>query len=272
MAYYLTKRQRRLLPLWLFLVAYGFDFELSAFYTIEASSLDYLLLLLSALTLSFYIIPAFFLIRKVVRTQRLDKDIILMGLLSGLFVTGWLASYGNAFLGMFWELILSKKVFTEWESALTAPIVEEFLKTGFAFFVLFFFKKWNKSLVFFTGLVTGLGFQIIEDLAYVATEAALDMNTAMPTALSRLSGALSSHYLYSSLITLGIYLMATKAKDLPGWKIRLWAFGPVVIHFIWNSPLNQSTLTIAILTGMSLWLFIDAIGYALYNKTFVEHQ
>lgn len=267
MTHYLTKRQRRLFPLWLILVAYGFDFELSAFYTIEASSLDYLMILVSALTLSFYIVPAFLLMKKVIQTQRLDKVVILMALLSGLFITGWMASYGNAFVGMFWQSILPKKVFTEWESALTAPLVEELLKTGFAFFVLFFFKTWHKSLVFFTGLVTGLGFQIIEDLAYVATESALDINTALPTALSRLSGALSSHYLYSSLITLGIYLLATKAKGLPQWKIILWAFGPLVIHFMWNSPLNQLTLTAAVLTGISLWLFADALGYVLYDKT-----
>lgn len=260
---HLTKRQQWLLPVWLILIAYGYTFEFSAFYTIQGPAKNLFIVLLGIAVLGIYAIPAVWGLFKVTKQYALDWRLILMALLTGLFITGFLASYGNEWLGLVWKEILPKKIYEAWEAALTAPLVEEFLKTSFAVFVLYFFRNFSKKSAFLVGLATGFGFQIIEDIAYVITEASMDIDTALPTAISRMTGLLASHYLYSALITLGLYLMISKAKDLPKWKVYLWTFAPLLMHFIWNSPLNTSEFLSAGLVGLSLWILADAISYVM---------
>lgn len=260
LTYLKYRRQRCLLPIWLILVSYGLDFELSAFYTLEGTATSVFLVLVGLALIGLYAVPAVWGLLKALKAWSVDKRLVCMALLSGLFITGWLASYGNDWLGQLWKAILPESIYTSWEAALTAPLVEEVLKTAFAFFCLYFYKQWDKKSVFTVGLATGLGFQIIEDVAYVVTESSMTSDSGFVVAISRLTGMLASHYLYSSLITLGIYLLATKAKDVPTWKIYLWAFGPLVLHFIWNSPLNMLGVS-AVLSGLSLYLLVDAIGY-----------
>lgn len=264
---HLMKRQQRLLPIWLILLAYGFNFEWSAFYAVEGKAGQVLLVLAGVALLAIYAVPAVWGLFRASRSWSLDWRLILMALLTGLFITGWLASYGNEWLGVFWQAVLPEKVYTDWEAALTAPVVEEFLKTSFAFFCLYFFKAFDKRHVFMVGLATGLGFQIIEDIAYVVSESSLDIEAGILVAISRITGLLASHYLYSALLTLGLYLLFSKAKDLPAWKIYLWAFGPLVLHFIWNSPLNTSGFLSAVMVGLSLWMLADAVTYLMdYQK------
>lgn len=260
---HLTRRQRWLLLVWLILIAYGYNFELLAFYTIQGPSKNLFIVLLSIAVLALYAVPAVWGLFRISRSWSLDWRLILMALLTGLFITGFLASYGNEWLGLVWKEVLPKKIYESWEAALTAPLVEEVLKTSFAFFVLYFFKNVTKKSAFLVGLATGLGFQIIEDIAYVITEGSLDIDTALPTAISRLTGLLASHYLYSALLTLGLYLLISKTTDLPKWKVYLWTFAPLLMHFIWNSSLNTSEFLSACLVGISLWIFADVISYVM---------
>ena len=258
---YLNKRQRFWLPIWFVLVAYGFTFELTGLSSLEISAGQFMSVFVAIAVIALYALPAVWSVFAFSKTWQLDKGLLFFSLLTGLFITGWLASFGNELLGQFWKTILSKSVYEDWEAALTAPLVEEGLKTFFALFSLYFWQVFDKKSAFMSGLLTGLGFQIVEDIAYIGSETAIDVNSAIPVALSRLEGLLSSHYLYSALLTLGLYLVFSKAKDLPAWKKYLWVTAPLVLHFIWNSPLNVGGFVSALLTGFSLWLLADAVGY-----------
>ncbi|MBJ8349364.1 PrsW family intramembrane metalloprotease [Streptococcus zalophi] len=262
----LTNKQKIAASIWLFLIVYGIDFELFPLIGYDGSAINQIIILFSTLLLAIYIIPISLAIRFLKKQLNIPNKLLIVSIISGGLITGWLSSIGNGLAYSILQTFGFNSVFLQdWEAALTAPFVEEAIKALMAFAILFFFKAFKKETVFMTGLTVGFGFQIVEDFAYILTDASEQIDYTIGTALSRVSGALSSHYLYTSVLCLGIFLLVTKSQEIPKKKILTWAFLPIFLHFLWNSPLNVSSVVSAILVTVAVFLFIDALTF-VYPK------
>ena len=68
------------------------------------------------------------------------------------------------------HLIQDVSTFNKWTDALTAPFAEEFFKALVAFWILLILGRKDLKSILIAGFGSGLGFQIIEDLGYVARQ------------------------------------------------------------------------------------------------------
>ncbi|MBJ8325433.1 PrsW family intramembrane metalloprotease [Streptococcus pacificus] len=267
----ITKKQKLLVAIWLFLIVYGIDFELFPLINYDGSAVNQVIILFSTLLLGIYIFPMSLAIRFLKNHLKTPNKFLIIALISGGLITGWLSSIGN---GLVYSLLQSigfdSYFLQDWEAALTAPFVEESIKALMTFAIIYFFKAFKKETVFMTGLTVGFGFQIVEDFAYILTDATEHIDFSIGTALSRMSGALSSHYLYTSVFTLGIFLLVTKSNDIPKKKIITWTILPVFLHFLWNSPLNVSSVVSAVLVTIAIFLFVDVLSF-IYQKPSMNH-
>lgn len=159
-----------------------------------------------------------------------------LGLASGAFIATALSGTANEFLDGLWSNVLPKHIMDAWRYALVSPFTEEIIKALVALLVLRLIGGRALKDFFVAGLSVGMGFQVFEDLTYIRPEEmhkdTLDM--VIPNALDRLSACLASHWLYSALVLVGIWLLWRSAQKMRGLFYVVLAVG---LHFIWNSPL-----------------------------------
>ncbi|MDO4667205.1 MAG: PrsW family glutamic-type intramembrane protease [Streptococcus sp.] len=269
----LTKGQIALLTILLFLLTVGIDFEFQGFYYDETHPTVYLITIASLSLLAIYIIPVTALIQQYRKKWRISLKIWGISFFFGLFSAGWLASYGNDWLAKyFWKSLLSNSLLRDWEAALTAPIVEEFAKILIVFLLLSFFKIWNKKLVFLIGFTVGFGFQIMEDISYILQTSLASKTGDITIAFERIAAGLASHPLYTSVFSIGLYMLLKRPQRLSKFKIFLWILGPIILHFFWNSPLANSIIVerfyiLSIVDSILLiLLFLDAFTFVNQNE------
>lgn len=264
----LSKKQIAALVILLSLATIGTSFEFQSFIYTRAKTETYLVTLVSILLLAIYVIPYLFLIQHFRKKWEISLQAWFTMLIFALFSEGWLAGYGNEFVSRtVWYHILPKSIYKAWESALSAPFVEESLKLLVALLLMLLIGIWNKRAAFLTGFTVGLGFQFMEDIAYILETSLSSKHGDLTIAFERISGAFSSHAFYTSIVTLGWYLLLSKTSKLPKAKIYLYAVGPLLLHILWNSPLGDTWLlgqfsVFGILNSIILVLiFLDAITY-----------
>lgn len=222
-------------------------------------------MILASSLLSIYLIPFIIAVHQVHRQWRIPLLIFPLSFFVGVFATSSTSVGGNDLLGAFWAQFLDKKFLADWEMALTAPFVEESVKTSLALALLYLFGQWHKRWAFLVGISVGMGFQVIEDMEYIYLGALDKLSQAFPSALYRLAGSLSSHYLYTALLTVGIVSFIKKDPQIPTYKRYLWLMVPVVSHFFWNSPLNVDWVG-AVITSLSLLVFMDMVCYIIKDE------
>lgn len=250
--------------LWLLALIYGFEFETQALWRNSATWSTNLIVLSALLLLLIYIVPALYLLKR--EAQKLKQvKVVFIALLSGLFITGWMAVYANNTVGSFWAIVIPDPViFQEWESALSAPFTEEIIKAGIALALVDFFKIRDKRTIFLMGLAIGLGFQIIEDVAYLLTDGFDFIDDVYQLAWARITGSPGSHYIYSSLFVTGLYGLNKKADITKKQAWHLICI-PVALHFFWNTPLNNAPWSSALIMACGLYTFSKA--YQTIMKT-----
>ncbi|MBF8807396.1 MAG: PrsW family intramembrane metalloprotease [Enterococcus lacertideformus] len=256
-----------ILFLLLFLMAIGIDYEINSIGKLDASNGNKVLVLIAILLLLLYILPALFLFFHYEKYFSVPLYLLGIGLFFGSFVPGWLAAYENEFAkNLMNMLVCGNSDANEWLTALTASIVEETVKASCALALIYLFNKRRLSEVFFIGACVGLGFQILEDMSYIVNQANESMQELFPQTMLRISGAISSHWAYTGLFVLGLFCLLTKSNKCSLQKKYVWLFSPLVLHFLWNSPLNQwmlgdISLVSALLTAVTLMLVFQTIGY-----------
>ena len=109
------------------------------------------------------------------------------------------------------------------ENAIVAPLVEEPLKLLPLAFVLYLIPVKKLKSVILLGIASGLGFQIIEDISYIRTDLSEDLAYTLSRILERVTSAIASHWTFSGLAILGIYLLyrayrGQKAMIKPGFS------------------------------------------------------
>lgn len=248
------------------LISIGIEYEFSAYANGELTFKQYQLIGSSVLLLLFYILPLAYLLRYWQREWRLPKHLLAFAIMSGCLVAGWTSALGNDLASSLLSPLFSNQAFfTDWEASLTAPFIEEPLKLLAALFALYFFKRRSARAAFIAGAGSGLGFQISEYISYAYTTALDTPSSTIADTFARLSGFLSSHWMMSSLVTLGciwIFFSHSKRTRIRGIALCLLT---VMFHFIWNSPYTgietPFSIHVAILSGLYCLLF-----YISYQK------
>jgi possible repair protein len=152
----------------------------------------------------------------------------------------------------------------QYESAIAGPLFEEPFKLIPIFFVLYLFNVRRIKSIFLLAIASGLGFQIVEDFAYIRQDMPEGFSYAVSGILGRIMNGVVSHWVYTALFMVGLFLIvqATKGRKelmLTGWFYFVSGFG---LHFVGNSPFGQIEtelpLAIPFLTAVGLFLVYQA--------------
>ncbi|ALS01538.1 hypothetical protein ATZ33_09200 [Enterococcus silesiacus] len=251
--------------LFILLSAIGVSYELDSIGLTNLNNSDYLVLFLTLLLLCLYIVPGGLLLNKYSNNFKISNYIIIIAIFGGAFIPGWLSAFGNEFgQNLIKALFEHTPTIASWMDSLTAPLVEETTKFLCVLAVIYLLKIKSLPEVFGVGVSVGLGFQIMEDVSYVVNAASESIQEVVPQVIIRISGSISSHWSYTGILSLGVICLLTKNKSISKRDSYLWFIAPVVLHFLWNSPLNEYefngiSIVSAILTTLTILLVIQIV-------------
>ncbi|MGM0237931.1 PrsW family glutamic-type intramembrane protease [Enterococcus sp. AZ103] len=264
-------KNKLILVIALFLFAVGFDYELLGLAALPIKNQQYLILLISFLLVALFLIPATYLFYRLEKKFKLPYYFFPLALVCGYFMPGWLAAYGNQAGVEILHLVFGNGKFIKaWQDALTAPIVEESVKFLVVFLLLKLLKVRRSAAVFILGMAVGLGFQFSEDVSYLVNQASQDFSQIFAVAFSRLSGALASHWIYTGLVSLGVFTIYSKNRLFSKKWGFFWVIAAVLLHFVWDTPINdfqlgELSIVADSLTAFSLFLIFQII-YQLWQQ------
>lgn len=191
----------------------------------------------SALVL-IYLVPFLAFVRYTRLKAGVPRWLVVLALASGLFVPGWIAGELNDAASTLLGVVASKGFVNAWGDAIEAPIVEELVKVLTVCGLLALVGRRDARDWLVGGMCVGMGFQVSEDLSYIEGQIAgshSDFVTAIPFTLdSRVSGALVSHWTYTALAAVAVWLFFCESRRLRGLAVFLI---PLISHFAWDSPI-----------------------------------
>lgn len=191
-------------------------YELSTLST-EISNSNYLKILLGI-----YIIPSILLLKMLSTTLKIRAYFISIGIFSGLFSSGWISGECNSNLeNRLLNFFDSSEIIDKWSAAVTAPFVEEGFKVICVLMIVSLFQITDIKPIFLIGISVGLGFQIVEDISYIIGETN------------------SSHWAYTGIFSTGIASILKKIQIFSKKDIYSFVVAPIILHFLWNSPMNE---------------------------------
>lgn len=252
--------------LFVLLISIGISYELDSIGLSNLNNADYLVLFLTLLLLCLYIVPSTLLLKKFSSYFNIFSYTIVLAVFGGAFIPGWLSAFGNELgASLISNLFGNTSSIVSWLDSLTAPIVEESTKFFCVLLILYLLKIRKLPEVFGVGVSVGLGFQIMEDISYVVNAASDSIQDVVPQVIIRISGSISSHWSYTGILSLGIICLVTKNKNISKRDGFLWFLSPIMLHFLWNSPINEVefdgiSIVSAILTTITIIIVIQIIN------------
>ena len=250
------------------LMCIGLQYETLYYIDGSMSGTEYGVMGLSILVALFYMVPAINCLYRIGKRWETSKKALTLSLLGGLFISGWLSSFANTYIhNLLTDLFPDSSFLNALENAIVAPLVEEPLKLLPLAFVLYLIPVKKLKSVFLMGIASGLGFQIIEDISYIRTDLSEGLAYTLSRILERVTSAIASHWTFSGLAILGIYLLyrayrGQKAMIKPGFSYLGLAFGT---HFLFNSPIveleTEVPLAFPLVTAITLYSFYKAVHF-----------
>lgn len=250
------------------LMCIGLQYETLYYIDGSMSGTEYGVMGLSILVALFYMVPAIYCLYRIGKRWGTSKKALTLSLLGGLFISGWLSSFANTYIhNLLTDLFPDSSFLNALENAIVAPFVEEPLKLLPLAFVLYLIPVKKLKSVFLMGIASGLGFQIIEDISYIRTDLSEGLAYTLSRILERVTSAIASHWTFSGLAILGLYLLyrayrGQKAMIKPGFSYLGLAFGT---HFLFNSPIveleTEVPLAFPLLTAITLYSFYKAVHF-----------
>ena len=250
------------------LMCIGLQYETLYYIDGSMSGTEYGVMGLSILGALFYMVPAIYCLYRIGKRWETSKKALTLSLLGGLFISGWLSSFANTYIhNLLTDLFPDSSFLNALENAIVAPLVEEPLKLLPFAFVLYLIPVKKLKSVFLMGIASGLGFQIIEDISYIRTDLSEGLAYTLSRILERVTSAIASHWTFSGLAILGIYLLyrayrGQKAMIKPGFSYLGLAFGT---HFLFNSPIveleTEVPLAFPLVTAITLYSFYKAVHF-----------
>ena len=161
-------KRKTILFLYLLLLTIGLAYETQSLTEGWMSGSQYGIVGLSTLLLLVYALPAVWALFHFAKKWKLSWVPVLFSLLGGGFVAGWLSSFANTYFHDMVQAVAPNSAFwNQYESAIAAPLFEEPFKLLPIFFVLYLFSVRRIKSIFLLAIASGLGFQIVEDFAYI---------------------------------------------------------------------------------------------------------
>lgn len=229
----------------LFLAFIGLNIETQAYTFGSLSGSQYGIIGLSSLLALLYIVPASIMVYKLQKNWKVKGLALAFAFIGGLFIAGWLAGYANTAVHQWITSHLSSSNYLrQFEDAIFAPLIEEPLKLAAALFALYMVPTKSYKGILLVAIVAGLGFQISEDFSYILSDLPDGFSYTVSGILGRTFGAVSSHWLYTSLLSLGLVMLWRLSKKDNQYKpMRLKALFFVLAgfltHLAWNTPLRS---------------------------------
>lgn len=250
------------------LMCIGLQYETLYYIDGSMSGTEYGVMGLSILVALCYMVPAIYFLYRIGKRWETPKKALTLSLLGGLFISGWLSSFANTYIhNLLTDLFPDSSFLNALENAIVAPLVEEPLKLLPLAFVLYLLPVKKLKSVFLIGIASGLGFQIIEDISYIRTDLSEGLAYTLSRILERITSAIASHWTFSGLAILGIYLLyrayrGQKAMIKPGFIYLGLSFGT---HFLFNSPIveleTEVPLAFPLVTAITLYSFYKAVHF-----------
>lgn len=208
-------------------------YELSTLGT-EISNSNYLKILLGI-----YIIPSILLLKMLSTTLKIRAYFISIGIFSDLFSSGWISGECNSNLeNRLLNFFDSSEIIDKWSAAVTAPFGEEGFKVICVLMIVSLFQITDIKPIFLIGISVGLGFQIVEDISYIIGETN-SSQLFFEQVFARISNAISSHWAYTGIFSTGIASILKKIQIFSKKDIYSFVVAPIILHFLWNSPMNE---------------------------------
>jgi RsiW-degrading membrane proteinase PrsW (M82 family) len=206
-----------------------------------------------------YIVPFYLLMKQLGKQYKICGYEMLIAGACGAFISSPLAGEINDGFTDAMSRLMGRFYSDAWMGSAEAGIVEELLKLGIVAMLVYLFhrKTWKDYLSM--GMCVGIGFQIDEDLSYITQSGFKQVNSAFPTALDRVVASLGSHWVYTGITAIGLYLIVRSCEDHHKKKGLFWIFFVMVDHFLYdtpigNVPLFSALLSVAILLPLIVFL------------------
>ena len=250
------------------LVCIGLQYETMYFTDGSMSGTEYGVMGLSIFLALFYMIPAVYLLYRIGHKWETPRKAITLSLLGGIFISGWLSSFANTYIHDLLGVLFPDSAFLNaFESAIVAPLVEEPLKLMPLVFVLALIPVRKLKSLFLLGIASGLGFQMIEDIGYIRTDLPEGFDFTISRILERIISGIASHWTFSGLAVVGVYLLYRAYKGQKVGKKQGLIFLGLALgtHFLFNSPFveleTELPLAIPVVTAITLYGFYQAYRF-----------
>lgn len=226
------------------LVFMGFHDYFGQFAEKEKSAALFPAFLTAASLVLLYAVPFALFMRYLVKRLKVSDKVVLLSAILGFTLPLYLGGLGNTLISFI--LITCKlpgEILDNWGAALTAPFTEEIAKGAVVLLVFLLFKGISLKEAFVSGMISGFGFQILEDIAYVFQSTFGETNSGFSIAFERVSNALGSHTAFGIVFGVGLIALMNKGAKISRMKAICLLLAPVVLHFVWNSPLEGDWVT-----------------------------
>lgn len=201
----------------------------------------YQTMLLCFSLLLLYLVPFCVFVRYTRMRAGVPRWLVVLAFASGLFIPGWIAGELNDAADVLLRAATSKAFVSTWGDAVEAPLVEETLKLLTVLAVLGLAGRHGGRDWLVGGMCVGMGFQLNEDLGYIVDQVASahhGYETAVAVTLGdRVSGALVSHWTYTALAAVAVWLFFCQRRRLRGLLLVL---APLLSHAAWDTPLSDA--------------------------------
>lgn len=206
---------------------------------------------------------------RVDRYAKLPVKLMVIAFLWGGFAATWsLAVNGNSALLALYAKGFGQAWALDWGAALSAPFIEEPAK-GIGLLLLIALAPRHVRTAFdglILGAFIGLGFQIIEDVAYAMTSAgsqfgANQVGASMATIVLRMVSGVGAHICYSAIFCAGlIYLLGRPAEPRRVLRGLLLMITAMALHGAWDSLPALAGLTPLAGLGVLVGLIVAALA------------
>lgn len=117
------------------------------------------------------------------------------------------------------------------------PLVEEPLKLAAFLFAIYMVPTKSYKGLLLVAITAGLGFQISEDFSYILSDLPDGFSYTISGILGRTVGAVSSHWLYTSFLAMGLVLIWRSRQKLINSSTVLLVFFMLAV-LLWHTLLG----------------------------------
>ncbi|MBA2796177.1 PrsW family glutamic-type intramembrane protease [Streptococcus porcinus] len=211
------------------------------------------------LLIGLYALPLIAFIRYLTKRFEVNSQVVVLSWLAGIFAAISLSMNFHLLIGYIIRTFLhpSEAFIAFWGASISAPLAEEFGKGLVALLVLFICRKFDVKTALVSGMIVGLGFQMLEDCIYTFQEIFVSGKSPFPMLIERIVWASCTHWLFTALFVVGFVILLGKYDGFSKSKGLFWMSAAMFVHFLFNIPMNSEIYDVATATlSGSLYLLL----------------